>query len=346
MIRFLILGIVIISIYLGFSYLTFINDPILILFNDYQIEFSVLVGILSFLLIQFLFVISMKLIGAVFCLPYAIKNYFKNRSIKKIELQMSLIIENYLLGFKQKALDMAKEVYGKLSAREKRIAEIIIADTSGNIEEKLGYYQNFLDHKTLAPYANKKLAQIFLQNKNYQLAEKHAIQYFDFDENDQENILTLMNIYYANGERQKLLLLVSKIENLESEFWQKNSEQVVTYLYKLAKDLVAFGEEEEAKKYLEYNFKIKPDHLETLVLYSEIAVNNNSLSQLLVIAKAAFNYNPSFNIAKVYADNASNKSSQEIYNDLAASASPNQYQGVFLAIAAYLGLDDKIQQLK
>lgn len=346
MIRFLILGIIIISIYLGFSYLMFLNDPILILFKDYQIEFSVLVGILSFLLIQFVFVISMKLIGTVVCFPHTIKNYFKNRSIKKIELQMSLIIENYLLGFKQKALDMSKEIYGKLSDREKRIADIIIADASDNIEEKLSFYQNFLAHKALAPYANKKLAQIFLQDKNYYLAEKHATEYFDSDENDQENILTLMNVYYAAGERQKLLLLVSKIENLESEFWQKNSDQVVTYLYKLAKDLVVFGEEEEAKKYLEYNFKIKPDHLETLVLYSEISVNNNSLSQLLVIAKAAFNYLPSFDIAKIYADNASHKSAEEIYNDLAASASPQQYQGVFLAIAAYLGLDDKIQKLK
>lgn len=346
MIKFLILGIIIISIYLGFSYLTFINDPILILFDDYQIEFSVLVGILFFLLVQFVFVVFMKFIGAVVCFPYRVKNYLKNKSLKKIELQMSLIIENYLLGFKQKSFEMTREIYSKLSDREKRIADIIIAETAEDIEEKLNYYQNFLDRKTLVPYANKKLAQIFLQNKNYHLAEKHAIQYFDFDENDEENILTLMNVYYTSGERQKLLLLVSKIENIESEFWQKNAHQVVTYLYKVAKDLVAIGEEEEAKKYLEYSFKIKPDHIETLGLYSEIAVNNNSLPQLLVVAKAAFNYSPSFDIAKIYADNAGSKSTEEIYNDLAAVASPIQYQGVFLAIAAYLGLDDKIHKLK
>jgi tetratricopeptide (TPR) repeat protein len=346
MIRFLILGIIILSIYLGFSYLTFINDPILISFVDYQIEFSVLVGILSFLLIQFLFTICTKFIGAVLCFPYTVKNYLKNKSLKKIELQMSLIIENYLLGFKQKSFDMTKEIYSKLSDREKRIADIIIAETAEDVEEKLNYYQNFLDRKTLVPYANKKLAQIFLQNKNYHLAEKHAIQYFDFDENDPENILTLMNIYAASGERQKLLLLVSKLENIEDEFWQKNADHVVTYLYKVAKDLVAIGEEEEAKKYLEYSFKIKPDHIETLGLYSEIAVNNNSLSPLLVVAKAAFNYSPCFDIAKIYADNASNKSTEEIYNDLAAAASPTQYKGIFLAIAAYLGLDDKIQKLK
>ncbi|MCP5369332.1 MAG: heme biosynthesis protein HemY [Rickettsiaceae bacterium] len=346
MIRFLILGIIILSVYLGLSYLPVINDSILIFFRNYQIEFSVSVAILSLLLIQFVTLIFTKLVYSIFCFPYIIKNYFRNKSLKKIEMTIALIIESYLLGLKDKSLNMTKEIYSKLNDTQQKIANIIIAETTDSIEEKVIYYQKLLDNKTYAPYAHKKLASILLQNNNYNLAEKHAIKYFDFDENDKENIFTLMNIYFAAGERQKLLLLVSKIENIEDQFWQDNADQVATYLYKVAQDLVNIGEEEEAKKYLEYSFKIKPDHIETISLYSEIAINSNASSQVLAIAKAAFNYAPSFDIAKIYADNANHRAPEEIYNDLASAASPNKYKGIFLAIAAYLDLNDKIQQLK
>jgi hypothetical protein len=61
--------------------------------------------------------------------------------------------------------------------------------------------------------------------------------------------------------------------------------------------------------------------------------------------KASFAANPCFEIARMFAD-SSGSSAEDIYGTLARIVYPSKYPSLFLALAAYLNLNDKIQEIK
>jgi len=70
----------------------------------------------------------------------------------------------------------------------------------------------------------------------------------------------------------------------------------------------------------------------------------NSTAILKVLKSAFANY-PSFEIAELYIK-CSRSSVDAIYSTLAGIVKPSEHQALFLAIAAYLGLYDKIAHIK
>ena len=70
-------------------------------------------------------------------------------------------------------------------------------------------------------------------------------------------------------------------------------------------------------------------------------VNLGRGSSNLEILRSAFATNPSFDVAEMYIK-SSNFTSLKIYESLADIVDPKNHQALFLAIAAYLGLPEKI----
>ena len=155
----------------------------------------------------------------------------------------------------------------------------------------------------------------------------------------------LLRIYAALEAWHKLVFIVSKIKRADSKLLQKHSSEIAVYYYEAAKAQLKLGSDENALRYLESALELCPDYLEALNLFVDLSINLQNTAYILKILKAAFLSNPCFEIARMYVASSRN-SADANYGILASMANPMQYPDLFLAMAAYLDLPDKVASLK
>jgi len=142
-----------------------------------------------------------------------------------------------------------------------------------------------------------------------------------------------------------MIFVISKFQRADMKLLESYSQEISGYYYLAAKDAISAGNDNEAVKFLESSLELKPDYLDSLNLYTELNVNINNSASLLKILKSAFVSNPFFEIAQMYIK-CSRSSVNAVYGTLAGLVNPSQNNALFLAIAAYLGLYDKVAEIR
>lgn len=345
MIRFLLLCILVFLLYIAFGAIEEYDYSLKISLLDYQIETTIFTFAAVFILIQLFLLIVLKLVFLIFNLPMIIKNSWNQRNIRNTNKKLLRIYSELLMGNRDKSLKMTHQIVYYLNDENKEFVNLVLAETEEGFDKKIHYLRELIDKKNYSVYAAKKLANLFYNNSMYMQAEEHAVRAFNEDDTDIEAILVLIKVYSKLKLWPKMIFIVSKLQRADRKFLVQNSQLIASYYFDAAKDSLENNNDEEAIKYLESALELNPDYIEALNLFMELNINLNNTSSILKILKAAFASKPCFEIAEMYVK-CSCSSVDAIYGTLAGLAKPSENVAVFLAIAAYLGLEDKIREIK
>lgn len=345
MIRFLILCVVFFLLYIGFSTIGEYDSGIKLFVFDYQIETTLFLFLTIFVLIQLVLMVFLKLIFLIFDFPTMLKKRWYRRKLLKINNKLLSVLAELLMGNKKKSLRITKNMVSELDEENKDFVNLVLAEGEDSFDKKIQYYRNLIDKKNFSVYASKKLAEIFYNNMHHVQAEEFAIKAFNEDDTDTELMLILIRIYASLGFWPKMVFIVSKLQRADATLFEENSEEIASYYYAASKHYLQVGSEDEAKKYLELALEYKPDYIEALNLLMELLTNTNNSASVLKVLRAAFSAKPCFEIARMFAD-SSRSSAEAIYGTLAGIVQPAKYPDVFLALAGYLGIKEKVIEIK
>ncbi|NRB10836.1 MAG: hypothetical protein HRU35_04390 [Rickettsiaceae bacterium] len=345
MIKFLILCIIFFLTYLGFSALSELDSNAYLTFYNYQIETTIFTLSACFLLFLFVSFLILRFIFLFFGLPGLIKKSWQQKKIKNINNKLLKALSELLIGNKEKSLTITKKLLSDIDDDKQDVTNFILSEAEKKIDKKIFYLRNIINKKNYSVYATKSLALIYFNNADYKDAEECATKAFNENDTDTELMLLLIRIYAKQNLWTKMVFIVSKLQRANVKLLTEEAEEIAKYYYIAAKDTIIAEEDGEAIKFLESALELKPDYIEALNLYAELNTNIQNTAEVLKVLKTAFSAKPCFEIAEMYIE-SSHSSINVIYGTLASIVPPKNYNGLFLAIAAYLNLPEKIQELR
>lgn len=345
MIRFLILCAVFFLLYLGFNTINDFDSVVNISVLDYQIETTVFTFSAMFLIIQLILMIVLKTVFLVFDLPFIISRSWHKRKLKRVNDRLLRVISEFLMGNRQKSLELTNKLVPDFDENNKDLASLILAESESSFDMQIQRFRSLVDKKNYSIYAAKKLAQIFFDSGYYTESEEYASKAFNENDTDIQLMIMLIRIYAKTASWEKMIFVVSKLQRADMKLLAHYSEEISSYYYLAAKASLAKGNDNEAIKFLESSLELKPDYLEALNLFTELSVNMNNSASMLKILRSAFVSYPCFEIALMYIK-CSRSSVNAVYGTLAGLVKPSEHNALFLAIAAYLGLYDKIADIR
>lgn len=357
MIRFLVLCFIFFALYIAFSVMSEFDSNIKLLAYGYEVDMTLFTFGMLFAAAQLVLFIILKSIFLILNLPSILKNRWMQRKLVKTNQKLLYVLAELLMGKKDKSLAMINKIINEVNSNNangnKEVANLVFAEAERKFDKKIRYLQSLIGKKHYSFYANKNLAMIFHENGHYKQAEEYALQAFNENDTDPELMLSLLRIYAALNEWPKMVFIFSKLQRVNVGNIEKNAEEIARYYYTAAKFYLRDDADDEALKYLEYALEINPAYIEALNLFTELSNNNKNNAAILKVLKAAFSFNPCFEIARMYADNVlsspegeSEGGAEAIYGSLSEIVQPSKYPALFLALAAYLGLIEKIQEIK
>ncbi|BBB56410.1 enzyme of heme biosynthesis [Candidatus Megaera polyxenophila] len=345
MIRFLILCTIFFLLYFGFNTISEFDSAVNISVLDYQIQTTTFTLIAVFLIAQLLLMIGLKTIFSIFDLPFIISRSWHKRKLKKINECLLKIISELIMGNKEKSLEVANKLLPDLGENCMEFSNLVLAESSSSLDVQIQRLRNLVGKKNYSIYAAKRLAQIFFDNGRYAESEEYANKAFNENDTQPSLMIMLIRIYAKTAAWNKMIFVISKLQRADMKLLEHYSEEISGYYYLASRDAVSAGNDNEAVKFLESSLELKPGYLDALNLYTELNVNINNSASLLKILKSAFISNPCFEIAQMYIK-CSRSSVNAIYGTLAGLVKPSENNALFLAIAAYLGLYDKVAEIR
>ena len=345
MIRFLILCTIFFLLYFGFNTINEFDSAVNISVLDYQIQTTMFTFSALFIIVQLLLMIVLKTIFSIFDLPFIISRNWYKRKLQRINERLLKIISELIMGNKQKSLELTNKILPDLDENCIEFRDLVLAESTSSFDMQIQRLRTLVGKKYYSIYAAKRLAQIFFDHGRYTESEEYANKAFNENDTDISLMVMLIRIYAKIAAWNKMIVVISKFQRADMKLLENYSQEISGYYYLAAKDAVSAGNDNEAVKFLESSLELKPDYLDSLNLYTELNVNINNSASLLKILKSAFVSNPCFEIAQMYIK-CSKSSVNAIYGTLAGLVKPSENNALFLAIAAYLGLYDKVAEIR
>ena len=345
MIRLLILCAVFFLLYLGFNTISDFDSDVNISVLDYQIETTIFTFLAIFLIVQLILTIVLKTVFLIFDIPSIISRKWHKQKLKRMNDRLLRIISELLMGNKQRSLDLTNKLIPDFDESNKEIVNLILAESESSFDMQIQRFRSLVDKKNYGVYSAKRLAQIFFDSGYYIESEEYASKAFNESNADIQLMIMLIQIYAKTESWEKMIFVVSKLQRSDMKLLLYYSEEISAYYYLAAKSSLAKGNDNEAIKFLESSLELKPDYLESLNLFMELSVNMNNSASILKVLKSAFVSCPCFEIALMYIK-CSKSSVNVVYGTLAGLVKPSEHNALFLAIAAYLELYDKIADIR
>lgn len=343
MIRLLIICIIFLLLYLGFSLLNQLDSILTINVYDYHIESTFFTFIVIYILSAIISFSALKIIFLILDIPLHIKTRFLMRQVHNTTEQLMKAMGAFIIGDKAKTRNFIKRIKSPLKGDNQIFYTLLLAETEEDPEQQIKYLQE-LEQKLSPGFAPQRLAQIFYQKGMYQEAENYAIRSFYLNEYDINTLEILIDCYFKLCEWEKLTFITSKFNRINRTKFEPIKNKLAYYYTLAAQNMLDEKDTKKAIYYLEIALTIVPSYYEALRLY--LTLNYSSKQNLdIQMLKDAFIANPTFEIVELY-HRFSPMPPLKIYEDLATLVDPEHHLGLFLAIAAYLDLPDKIQCLK
>lgn len=341
---FLIL-ISILALYLGFTVITRFDTATLITIGDYAIQttlFTLCVGFIAVILVT---VITLNIVSFIFGLPFAIQQTLHSKKLQNYTNLLLLATTQIIIDNKQKARKILNKIQSDIKTEHQEQFTLLLATAGDEFDHQIEHLVGLANSNNYGYYALKKLAQLFYSKQLYKEAENYAVKAFNINEFDIEIMQILLHCYGQMHLWTKLGFIISKIK-LTSEATLSNlSNKISEYYFTAAKSVVEQGNDAEALNYLDLSLHYTPSYVEALSIYISLNNNLNHNANIQSILKAAFTAKPSFEIAELYI-RSSNLTNLRVYEELAELVDPKMEMSVFLSIAAFLDLPDKIALLK
>lgn len=345
MIRLIILCIILFLLYMGFNLASSFDAALKITVLDYHISTTFFTFIAIFFIIQLFLVLVLKAAFGVLGLPFMLKVKWHEHKFRKASENLLKAVGDMIMGNRQRSLQLILKLIPEVDKNNKELSSLVVAELEENIDVKVQNLRNLLDKKHYSVYAAKTLARIFFDKNEYKIAASYATKAFNETDTDPDLMLILIRIYAKTGSWSQMVFVISKLQRADIKLLEQHGEELAHYYYLAAKSELAASNDTEALKFLELSLEMQPDYLYSLNLFTELSVNMNNSTSVLKLLKTAFSNCPSFEIAELYIK-CSRSSGHVIYGTLAGLAKPSEHYPLFLAIAAYLGLNDKITEIK
>ncbi len=344
MIRALIICVIFLLLYLGFSLLRQLDSVLTINLYDYFIESSFFTFIIIYILSAITGVLFFKIIFLILDLPSYIKALFITRKTNNANYQLIKAMTELIIGEKSQSLNSLKNLQVYFKQDYKIFYTLLLAEREEEIEQKIKYFQELEKFKLCAAFATKRLAQILYQNARYKEAENYALKSFYLDEYDGEKLEVLIDCYFELADWEKLTLITTKLNRVDKAKFDSIKNKLASYYLVAGKNMYDQNDSQKAIYYLEIALELTPGNYEALKLY---LTAHEAIKKpiTLTIPQNAFTTNPCFEIAQLY-HKFSLLSPSQIYENLESLINPHHHFGLFLSIAAYLELPDKIIELK
>ncbi len=347
MFRFLIFIIAICLCYFAFNLVADYNLALEFNILNYEIQTSLFVFIIAFIALQFLITSFVKVIAFFINFPSMVKErwgYLSDvRSRKKL---VSALAECYT-GNKETSIKTANKIKPYLKDYDKNIVHLIEAEKEQDLDKKCDILRKLAGKKVYNYYANKNLAIIYFEKGNYSQSEDFALKAFACNNSDPEVIMVLIKIYGYMKLWEKMSFAGSKMQRLGIDAMNKYGSKISPFYHKAAKAALKEKNDKKALKLLETALEFKPNSIEVLNMFAELSTNNKNQNALIKVLKTAYASKPSFELARMYAlSSPSSISTEDIYKDLAKIVAPEKYENIYFALGGYLGLPNKIEELK
>lgn len=345
MFRFLLLCVAFFLLYMGFTYVIAYDTHVSFALGNYLVETTLFTFGATLLIVLLLLLTGLKFLFFLFDLPQIIRNRLHKNKLQKLNSLSLKAIADLLMGKKDAALDIANKVIVENKEDNADILHLIKAEKAAAFDDKIRHLRALIDRKNYSLYATKKLAEIFYESSHFAEAEEYGVMAYNKDDTNTEIMLLLIRIYAKRADWNKMVYVVSKLQRADNALLESASEELAKYYFMAAKNALAAEDDAEAAKYLESALKLKVDYLEALTLYTEIKIGMKQTAEVLRILRIAYSYNPNFQIAELFIDSSRN-SAEAKYNTLASIVDPKDNNGLYLAIAGYLNLPERINELQ
>jgi tetratricopeptide (TPR) repeat protein len=337
-------------IFLALSYLAIIvvskyDTTMSILLFDYRIDVSLFLLIIFFIILVCISSLGIRILGIIFKTPYMIAA--KLAGYKKYS-HTKLILDAYANMIMGKS-DVAQRNISKIDpgSSYKEFADhinLLKAVSNGDSERNTYLLHNLLSNKQYHDFAAKTLARKLYNQGLYQQS-LGFIEYVRIDSNmDRETIYLLILLYANLNIWDNFTIHVERYAGIFKDITAAETEEIATLYLRCAKYYLAQGEEQEAVKFLEQSLEYNPISMEAIELFCTINISLGQNNQNLAILEAAFTAVPSFELFELYYQSSS-MVPIEIYDIFYNLVDARHHKDVFLAIAAYLKLFDRVDTL-
>ncbi len=337
-------------IFLALSYLAIIavskyDTTLSILLFDYRIDVSLFLLIVFFIILVCVSSLGIRIIGIIFKAPYMIAS--KLAGYKRSN-HTKIILDSY-----------ANMIMGKAEAAQRGISKLDPASTykdftdhinlikavsNQDSERNIYLLHNLLSNKQYHDFAAKILAKKLFNEGLYQQS-LGFIEYVRIDSNIDEETMYLLILLYANLNMwDNFTMYMERYTGIFKEEKEHKKDEIADLYLKCAKYYLAQGEEQDAVKFLEKSLEYNPVSLETIELLCTMNISLGLNYQNLAILEIAFTAVPSFELFDLYYQ-SSPMNPSDIYDKFYNLVDAKYHRDVFLAIAAYLKLYDRVDEL-
>jgi tetratricopeptide (TPR) repeat protein len=337
-------------IFLALSYLAIIvvskyDTMLSIGLFDYRIDVSLFLLITFFIILVCISSLGIRILAIIFKTPYMIAaklaGYKKNSHTK-------LILDAYANMIMGKT-DLAQRNISKIdpvSSYKEFADHINLLKAVSNLDSERNTYllHNLLSNKQYHDFSAKALARKLYDQGLYQQSLSF-IEHVRIDSNmDRETIYLLILLYANLNIWDNFNIHVERYNGIFKDITEAEKGEIGNLYLRCAKYYLAQGEEQESVKFLEKSLTYNPVSIESIELLCTINVSLGQNNQNLAILETAFTAVPSFELFDLYYQSSS-MSPIAIYDKFYDLVDARLHKDVFLAIAAYLKLFDRVDTL-
>ena len=341
MIRLLVICIIFLLAYLGFTALSQLDTAISFNLYNFYIETTFFTFVSIFILSVLFLFIAFKIIFLFLDLPSNLKHFFYSRQLINSNYLLIQAMIEYIMRKSTRSIPEIKKISPYLKPENIEPYNLFMAESEGDPEKKIQLFQKLEKSKNYSAFVTKRLARLYYQKNMYSIAEGYAVKSYNLDETDGETVEILIDCYAKLFSWTKLAFLIAKLHRLDKEKYYSIKDKLADYCVQAAKYMLS-SNEDDAIHNAELAIQLVPSHYDALTLY--FSLNKAKNSKNIEILKNAFIDQPSFEIAQLYKQ-FSLLPPAKIYQDLTNFINPKEYLGLFLSIAAYYDLPDKIAEL-
>lgn len=341
MIRFLLLSALIFSLYLGFSVLSQLDSPISVSIYDYNVETTFFTIIVMFIIVLLFALLILRLIFLLFELPYMIRKRFQLNKMQKTHNSLLKAFANLSQQNNKKAIDIINKIEIDLNQTQKEFAHLILCNAEEEFDNQITHLRSLLSSPEYEYYASKKLAKLFIENKLYKQAEEYCMKCYNSNEKDGTILMLLVQCYGNLKKWDRFDFVIRRLSEVYSSHYYLIAEDISDFYFNAAKEKLANGDENEANICVRKSLEANPYNIDAMDLYITINISIEKTDIILAMLKSSYQQVPNFEVAQMIIRLLPNTPPEKIANELAELANPEEYPVLYLAITAYLGLEDK-----
>ncbi len=344
MIRLLCLIFLIIVSYLGFSIINEYDTNIHIEVLNYNIDISSFFALSIMLVVCIIISLFIKLLSFIINTPNLISQRIKT---SKTEHNIKQLINAYsfiLSGNKSEARALISRIKNELPTELTAHIYLLLSELETEAEQKSYNLKHLLDFPGYKHFATKALAEYFFKYQYYQQSLEYIKQTPNL-KNDIEAQKILITIYAKLQNWEECENSINNLESLKPELLKELEPEIANLYFVAAKTMLENGEDDRAAYYLKQSLTYQTNFIEAIDLLCSLNINSGKGKLNKPFIENAFAISPSFELCELYA-RSTNLKAKETYQELASLVDSRKHLGVFMAFAAYLGLDDEIKALK